>query len=294
MARLDAFVGGVQYCLSDGTLCYWVGQDGLGMAPAHRLRERGPQQHGETDRGFLLDPRRFRLMFDVPGNDSGDVYDKRTDLIEILGPQQQPVTLRWMLNNGVTRSLDADYVDDLNYPTASRHGYLERAVVSMSAADPSFYDPELVSVLFGLAAGGAWEVPWEVPWPIGEADIDQTVAVAYAGNWESFPTFYVTGPITDLRIESLTTGDALDFAGTTIAAGDVWTIDCRYGFKTVTDAAGGNQIGALTDDDDLATFRLANAVDGSGSRVNAIRVTGSGATAATEILMTYYRRYKGI
>lgn len=294
MAQVDAIVGGVTYSLSDGTLCYRVGQDGLGHAPVHRLRTRGPQQHGSTDRGFLLDPRLFRLMFDVPGDDSGDVYDRRTSLIRILGAQEDPVKLRFILDNGDQRIIEADLVDDLAYPTAARRGYLERAVVSMSAADPSFYDPAWVTVTFGLSQEGAWEIPWVIPWPIGEGEIGQTAVIAYTGNWISFPVITVTGPVTDLRIENLTTGDVLDFTGSTIATGEVWTIDTRYGAKTVVDTLGVSQISALTDEDDLATFHLAAAIDGSGSRDNEIGVTGSGVTSATLIELVYFLRYKGI
>lgn len=294
MANLDAIVGGVTYSLSDGTLCYWVGQDGLGMAPVHRLRERGPNQHGETDRGFRLDPRRLRLFFDVMGEDSGDVYDKRTELLRILGPQDDPVTLRWRLDNGDVRSLNADCVGDLSFPTTNRRGYLERAVVQMSAAEPSFYDPTLVSVSFSLVVAGAWAIPWAIPWPIGAGTLDDTQDIVYTGSWRSYPIIYVTGPLTDARIENLTTGDVLDFNGATIAAGDVYTIDCRYGYKTVVDSAGDNKIGDLTDDDDLATFHIAAPMDGSASRTNTLQVTGTNATALTSVLVQYYRRYTGI
>ncbi len=294
MTRLDAIVGGVSYRLDEGTVCYWVGQDGLGMAPAHRLRTRGPQQHGETDRGFLLDPRLFRLMFDVPGDDAGDVYDRRAALIRILGPQEAPVTLRWVLENGEQRAIDADWVGDLSFPTASRLGFMERAVVSMSAAEPSFYDPTELSTTFGLGQEGAWEVPWAMPWPIGVGEIGESEVIVYTGSWISFPVVTVTGPITDLRIENLTTGDVLDFAGATIGTGEVWTIDTRYGAKTIVDAGGVNQISSLTDEDDLATFHLAAAIDGSGSRDNEIEVTGDNVTSVTAINLAYFLRYKGI
>jgi hypothetical protein len=64
------------------------------------------------------------------------------------------------------------------------------------------------------------------------------------------------GPITSPVITNAITGDKLDFTGTTIVGGASYTIDCRYGQKTVVDSAGANQISKLTSDSDLSTFCL--------------------------------------
>lgn len=293
MFAVDVIVGGETYSLKGGDLCYFVGQDGLGMSPLHRLSERGPQQHGESDNGFRLDPRIFRLFLDVPGESAQDIYDRRDDLLRILAPQNSP-TVRFTLDNGDVRSIDAHVVGDLTFPSASRHGFLERAAVTMKAPDPTLYDPSVQGADFALSIGGAWAIPWEIPWEIGEGALDTTEDIAYTGSFDSYPVITVIGPITDLLIENLTTGDQLSFSGVTIAAADAYIIDCRYGYKTVEDNAGTNKIADLADPDDLATFRLVAPVDGSSSRTNQIHVTGSGMTGATNITLSYYLRYVGI
>lgn len=291
---LDAIVGGITYSLSDGTLCNYVGQDGLGMAPTHRMRERGPQQAGVTDLGYLLDERYFRVFLDVHGTSAADICNRRNTLLRILQGAADPVTLRFLRSNGDYRSIDADYIDGLSFSSAARIGFVERAAVLMAAADPTFYDPAMVGVDFALAPGGAWAIPWVIPWPIGAAAIDDIQAIVYSGSAPSHPIIYIGGPITNPVIENETTGERLDFTGYSIVVGDTYTIDCRYGYKTVTDNAGNSKIAELTEDSDLSTFHLAAAVDGTDSLTNTIRVTGINVTAVTNITMTYYQRYVGI
>jgi hypothetical protein len=66
--------------------------------------------------------------------------------------------------------------------------------------------------------------------------------------------------VTDLKISIQPQGKnyslKLDFAGTTIAAGDWYEIDLRYGVKTIKDSNGVNKISALSANSNLATFRL--------------------------------------
>jgi hypothetical protein len=152
-----------------------------------------------------------------------------------------------------------------------------------------------VDVTFALGGGGGtMEVPTEVPTEIGASDINMTQAVLYTGTWYSFPQIRIEGPITDCVITNETTGEKLDFTGTTIADGDYYLIDTRYGRKSVIDSNGANKISKLTSDSDLATFHLeppgAVAPDGS----NSVRVEGSSIDAGTIVYMTYYRRYLGI
>jgi phage-related protein len=97
----------------------------------------------------------------------------------------------------------------------------------------------------------------------------------------------VTGAATSLKITNTTTGDKLDFTGSTIGTGTVYTIDTRYGYKTVTDGAGANQLSKLTTDSNLATFRL---IPGD----NSINVTGTGLDSNSKIVLQYNTRYIGV
>jgi hypothetical protein len=86
----------------------------------------------------------------------------------------------------------------------------------------------------------------------------------------------------------------LDFTGVTIAGGVTYEIDLRYGRKLITDNSGVNQNAKLTEESDLATWRIVpnpEAPDG----INDIRVEVAGdATLATRIRIEYYDKYPSI
>lgn len=108
---------------------------------------------------------------------------------------------------------------------------------------------------------------------------------ALSGTWDEYPVITLTGPINDPVITNHTTGEVLDFTGATINANEIYTIDTRYGHKTVTSQTGENKISALSEGSDLATFHL---VPGG----NFLQVTFTGGTAAaTGVAVNYYNRY---
>lgn len=292
---VKAVRGGVQTNLSDGTLCWVEASDGLGMTPLHRLTERGPQQQGDSDVGFRLDPRSIKHVFGAQADSMAGLYALRGHLLRLFKPSSVPLSLLYELPTGDVRQIDVVLAGDLELPSGDRSGFYQKVGVTFRAADPTFYDPEMKAVIFGVGGSGTTGLtfPATFPWSFGASTIDTTKAVAYVGDWATFPVIEIDGPIANPVITNLTVGAKLDLTGVTIAAGDSYIIDCRYGFKTVVDAAGVNRIDKLSDDSDLATFRLEADPDAPGG-VNSIRVQGSGATSATEIFIRYYNRYVGI
>jgi len=117
--------------------------------------------------------------------------------------------------------------------------------------------------------------------------------ITYAGSFAEYPVVTILGPITNPVLTNVSTGETLDFTGITIAALDSYIIDCRFGYKTVKDAAGTNKIADLTTASDLATFHLAADPEVSGG-ANAFTLTGSGTTGATTVTVAYYNRYVGL
>src|SRR5437868_14355923 len=114
MTTLTAIVAGTSTDLSDGTLCWREMEAGVSMPPLHRISRRGPQQHGQTDVGFRLDPRLIHLKFGILGADEGDMLDKRAQLLAIFKPRNAALSLRWALANGQTRQIDCHYAGDFD------------------------------------------------------------------------------------------------------------------------------------------------------------------------------------
>ncbi len=136
---LSLIRNGVTYSLDDGTYCYWLGDDGTGMAPMHRLSERGPLQHGDTDRGYRLDPRVLRLILLVAGTSRDNMYAKRQTLEDLFSPDIN-ISLLWALSGG-ERQIDCYYAGEMDLSSGERDGFSQQAVVTLKANDPTFYSP---------------------------------------------------------------------------------------------------------------------------------------------------------
>lgn len=292
-------VNGTEHALY-GDPFFFVGEEGLGASPLRRFSEQGAQQHGDTDRGFVLDPRLFAIVLQIAPNNGTDFFTYRSYLLSWFAPYNNP-TLKFTLAENpvadeiIERCLDCHLVGDLSMSANDRQFLAQRVGLQLKANDPSFYDPAIIDVTFALGGGGGtMEVPTEVPTQIGASSIDLTQGVVYAGTWYSFPQFRIEGPCTDCVITNETTGEKLDFTGTTISDGDYYLIDTRYGRKSVVDSNGANKIGKLTSDSDLATFHLEPPGTVSPDGANSIRVVANTIDADTIVYMTYYKRYLGI
>lgn len=290
---LSAIVNGVTYSLDDGTYCYWVGDDGLGMAPLHRLSERGPLQNGDTDRGYRLDPRMVRLVLDIVATTRASLFSKRGTLLNVFSPLNSSVILELALDSATYR-IDTNYVAQMAMPSSERLGWNQTVVVDLKANDPTWYEASGDSVSFTLGAGiDLMEVPTVIPMTIGGSDIVASIPITYTGTFTAYPVIRINGPITGPIVTNSSTGDKLDFTGITINAGDYYTIDTRYGRKTVTSKAGVNKISELSNDSDLATFALYPDPEIDGG-VNPITIFGSDAEGATSIDFSWNNRYLGI
>lgn len=292
---LSAIYKDVEYSLDDGTFCYWVGDDGLGLAPLHRLSERGPLQHGDTDRGYRLDPRTIRLVLDIVATSQDAFEHARLSLLHIFKPNTSPIKLKFAMVNG-TYYMDCYTMGAIPMPSVDRMAWNQTVVIELKANDPTFYDPEL-NVHTYTVVGGAdtGEIPMPVPSfvGIGSSSVSITENIVNEGTADVFPQIHLSGPLEDPVITNNSTGETLSFNGTHIAAAHYYNIDCRYGYKTIIDNHDVNQIAALTDDSDLVSFHLGtdpDVVDGA----NSITVTAGGMDNDSRIVMYYYTRYVGI
>jgi hypothetical protein len=262
------------------------------------LKERGAQQHGSTVTGFTLDERLLNLAILIDESTEALADAARQTLAKILKPiNDVPVVVRVTRNDGLIRQINGYTVGIVDFPNTrdERMAGKQQVVVQLETPDPIPFDPALRNVSFDTASGGGYQVPFEVDFQYTTGDeINSVTSLTYAGDWEVYPIIYVTGPATDLVITNETIGTVLDFTGVTIAGGVTYEIDLRYGRKLITDNSGVNQNAKLTEESDLATWRIVpnpEAPDG----INDIRVEVAGdATLATRIRIEYYDKYPSI
>ena len=290
------------YNFHNGVDRFLMSFQGLGMPQVEYRRQRGPFQHGETLIDYVLRPRIFQLVHSRAQCDRQGYWEARNDLIDHLRPNRQTGTsiqqgtFLKKLPGGTQRAIDVMIEEGPRFQARRLDRWEEfsfQEVLRFIAYDPTFYDPTQKTFDFAVT-----EVITELAFPIafpivfGVSLINRSDNLTYNGNWLSYPTVVLTGPMKNPLIENSTTGEKLDLYYD-IAAGEVVTITLEYGNKTVTNAAGDNLIGVLSTDSDLATFHLAPDPEAAGG-VNTIEILVGGTDANSAIELQYYERYIGI
>ena len=298
LVKLELLAGATTLDISDIQNFMWAGHAGFGLANLHRLLMRGPQQMGDTDMGYLLDPRMIQLTTRLMGTDLETLYTYQDQLLRMLNPSITPVSLRFTrLGSGIVRQIDTFAVGGLDFPSAQRDGFTMLEQIMLRANDPTWYDPTPVLIGFGAGGGGgAWAIPWAIPWALGASTANQSQPFNYPGTANSFPWITLTGPINNaiITIADGFTSQKLDFTGVNIAGGDIRFIDCRFSMKSVVDSAGANKNGDLTTDSNLATFAVNQCAAGESVHANTITLVGSGITNVTRLDFNYYNRFIGV
>lgn len=296
MAQIEETIklvrGSAAIDLTDLVLHHVMEFDGFGMPPLRRLSERGPLQDGDTDIGFRLDPRIIRMQVHLYGLTNQGLHERREALLNALRPgaSSDPIKLRYTYPGGLTRQIDVHASGGMTFNGANRLRANMPEVIELRAADPTWYDPNGASVQFAQTGGGtAMPMPVLFPLTFGASSLDVTQLVNLAGDnaWVTYPIIYATGPVTNLVLTNTTTGKKLDFTGSTIGTGVTYTIDTRYGRKTVIDSSAVNRISQLTADSDIAGWALQ-----PGN--NSLRATGTSVNNATSIVIQYNQRFIGV
>ena len=272
--------------------------DGFGVPRTARIEDSGPLQHGTTDRGMKLPARDIVLYVQMFADDWEDYYEKRAELARWFSPFGDAGILR-VTEDGVSGSsgenggleISGYAVEGLDFPGSEREGLTQTVPIVLHCSDPFWQDIESSSVTFSAGGGSdTFEVPTVVPFKVGASTMLVSQLVDYVGDADAYPIIKIFGPVTDLNISQVAskTTMKLDFAGTTIAAGDWYEIDLRYGVKTIKDSNGVNKISTLSANSNLATFRLFAGAS------NYIAMTGTGITSSTMAQLTWKNAYGGI
>lgn len=291
-------IGGASFSLNGfdttlGMTVNYLGDQGFGMAPLHRITQRGPLQQGDSDIDFRLDPRVLQLPVYIDATTIDQHYAARQRLLSVFAPSNVIGTLT-VSTATFSRSIDCYVLGGLSFDIDAKLGYGVRAVIQLRAPDPTWYDSTAVVVtLTPSIAGTTFAIPMAIPLTMGTASINTTTTLNYGGTWLSYPIITAVGPITGLSITNNTTGQVISLGAVAIAAGATYTFDLRYGYKTVKTDTGVNKISEVTSTSSLATWALVNAPTAA-SGVNSITVTSSSSSSPAAVTLTYYTRYIGI
>lgn len=270
---------------------YMVGAVNWGMAPSHRITQRGPFQDGDTDVDFRLDPRVLSIPFVAPANDADESFAVRNALLQVFKPGNDTWQLQVTYSGVQTRVIDVKSVGGLTMDTDAKD-FTVRGVIQLRAADPVWAD-RYVTVVNLTASVFGTPTPYPKPYPVpyGAGSVNNIVSINYVGSWVSYPTIQCIGPATDLTIvDGL--GNLIVFDDI-IPTGQTWTINLSYGAKTVIDQNGVNQFAALNINSDIVNWGIfpdPAVLNG----VNTISVSATDTTTDTKVSLFYSSRYIGV
>lgn len=180
---------------------------------------------------------------------------------------------------GISGVLDVNISGTARYWRADRLGS-----ISTQWANPLYkaaiYDIALSSAQRSTLNG------YMADMPIG------TITTVNSGDTNEYPLITMQGPLYNPIIINTTTSSTIDLTGLNLGSGDIYTIDLRYGDKTIIDNFGSSQMaGAGTANLlGLAGFYLAPAPVASGG-TNYITVQAGSISTNAYIRVTYYNRY---
>lgn len=277
-----------------GPAVYVIEHDGLGEPETREAIEQGPYQDGQTLTGEQLERRVITLKLLISADE--ELLEAHTDEFHKMFNQLgRSYWLDVTRKDGEVRRLDVRRKAGLSLPRKAGDPYGQLIdVIQLVADDPIAYNTDIQLVVFALGGGGTGTpVPTLIPMSVGASAIDMTLPITYAGTWRAFPIIRFYGPLTDPILTNVTTGEKLSFSGVTIADGDWYEVDCRYGYKTVVDDGGNNKLADLATDSDLATFHIAPEDEAVGG-INEFHLTATSVNMNSKVNVQYQNRYLGV
>ena len=247
---------GVKTQISGGTLNWRVSATNIGAPPKRNLSNRGPLQYGATFTGFRYDTRVLSLVFFADAATLALADARRDEIYELWrGIENESITLEVVRDDGEVRVIDGEVVNVIDFPDAvgERFGASQIFAVQLECHDPFWRSQQRVIV------------------PL---TVNGTTLIPYSGQFFAEPLINIFGPITNPVLTQVATGKKLQF-GLALTLGQSIQIDCRYGFKTVTDGQFANRIATLSFDSNLGDFAIDNFSNAPGQSWGAIAAAES-------------------
>lgn len=298
---------GVAFNLHEPPLNAVLLYEGDGLPDVIYSTTRGPFQHGNSVVEVRAEPRTLDAEIRRNGCSRNEYWEIRRTLNNILRPNRtdmnnpDPGVLRRILSTGEIRDLDCFVTRAPLYRGRNPDGWDEFSIqetLRFTANNPIFYDPVVrVGSATNFTPTPITDLvfPMVFPFVFGSTipAVSKSISILYNGTWEEYPKITITGPATDISLTHQTLGTVISFAGFTIPAGTVVTLDLTYAKKTIFDQFGISWIGKISESSDLVSFRLDNAPIVPNS-LNIIIVSVVAGNSNTRVDIQYKNRYAGL
>ncbi len=308
-----AYVERIQYITPDGVTVTLhdppsksvLSIEGDGLPTPEYDTTRGPYQHGFNVLGMRVPQRDMDLVLRWNACSRDEYWTMRHEFINMLRPNRtdinnpEPGILRRILSNGELFDLDCYLVKgpQWNYPRNWDHWSFQETL-KFTAFNPILYNPtDYTSSLvdFSTTRGPDITFPVLFDFIFGESTpvVTKSLSLTYGGNWESFPTIFLTGPWSGIIIQHQTTKEMIELSGYNSPPNEVTSINLTYGQKTILTGSGLSLLGYVTSSSDLSQFSIRPEPEVAGG-INTFDVSVFGGDSNSSIVLLYKNRYIGI
>lgn len=265
-----------------GTSLRFVHLDGVGLPHVRRILEKAPLQHGATDRGFRLEPRKMILHLYLEGTDTRHADELRDRIAQLFGPTDAATTLQITRDDGAIRRIDCHVDGEVDFPTSRREGRGQPVVIPLVAPDPTWYETTQQVTNHTI--------------PNGNSSLDIT---ATGATWEDWPVIDLTGPLDDNFGFQHVNSNAWIFFSGAIPNGETFRLDLRPGYKTIRRTSDNANRMSYIYPDYLTGFsefrimhpKLAAATDPNLGGANRFFFQAAGTSSASAATFYWYRRF---
>jgi hypothetical protein len=255
------------------------GTKGLGSADVELILEKLPFSPGSKLRYIRTSPKEINLPLVVSKPTlieamiaaenvrswfyTGDERNSSPAFLRIKRPQDD-----------VTRQIAVYYNGGLGGDLEEGSPTFIPYVIQLVAPDPTWTDMEPTELLYD------------------DTDVGNVLVITNPGDYDAYPVWTIGGPITNVKINNLTTNKFIEFTtgSLVVPLGEFIIIDTRPPTERtllpVTDQDGISLYNLLTSSSSLETWFSPGA--------NQIQITASGTSASTTIALSYLPRYRGV
>lgn len=168
---------------------------------------------------------KFVIEWVVVGTSFADLANQREEFIKLLGEviSAGGKTLKINRSNGVNLQVGIKGIDVFS-DVSTADPLNTRVLTEMQAEYPFLRSQTEVSEDVFIFSGGGAALPMIIPLDMSVGGINE-VTIVQNGNFEAYPVFIFSGPLTNPTITNLTTGKTLNINTSLASAGDSLEVD---------------------------------------------------------------------
>lgn len=274
---LNGFTNGIE--ILDGV-------KGLHMPPIRRVHQAVADVPGTRLMALEHDMRSFDLPIAIRGGSEEELRALMRAWRQRFDPRRGDSQLIVTTLDGLLLALTCRYAQGLEVDESSQSGRsagFQPAVLTFEADDPYWYDvgEQTQSWVVGGTIPTWFQSGNILPIVLGASSLSGETTLDVGGEVQTWPIWTIAGPASGIVVANLTTGQTFGW-GSTLVDTDVLTVDTRPGIKQVLLNGGPAQ-------DALTSYDLWPLVTGA----NDVQVSVSGATAGSQVSVSWHNAYLG-